>query len=105
MIELKPKDLVCIKGGIVARVLELLDDGRVMLDHPDGPKPYVRVHLKLIGQPKPPRGNVRVPPSAVEALRLRMAGQSRTAIASRMGVGLKTVESWIRLAREGGTVP
>jgi DNA-directed RNA polymerase specialized sigma24 family protein len=90
------------RSGVVVRALEDEDDeGMVLVDHPHGQR---RVAARGLRLPKEiaPRADKRVPPDALVALRLRDGGMGRAEICERLGVGLKTLESYLSRARQVG---
>jgi DNA-binding NarL/FixJ family response regulator len=97
---MKPGDRVRAPGGTVARVLEVLEDGRLVLDTPDGPRRYSQKSVRAIGPTKGPLAVACVGERELEAARLVAMGLPRTEVARRLGTTTGVVSEYLSRVRE-----
>lgn len=82
--------------GVVCRVLEELEDGRLLLDTPDGPRAYAGRRLREVGAIVAPRAvGGPVSPDERAAYELSVRGVPRAQIAARFRITPHTLKSWL----------
>ena len=97
---MSPGDRVRVKGSLTAKVLEVLEDGKVLLDTPDGPLPYTARNCKVLGRHVPPACLQRVDERKLAAVQLLDAGVTAREVAARYGVTVHAVHSWRKEVRD-----